>query len=54
MSDDNALGLLAIDWALIAVALWMAIGLLGLPALRRFKFVATVLFPLGGLESEPL
>ncbi len=48
MSDDNALGLLAIDWALIAVALWMAIGLLGLPALRRFKFVATVLFPLGG------
>ena len=48
MNDDSALGLLAIDWALIAVALWLCLGIAGLAALRRFKFVARVLFPLGG------
>ena len=48
VSNQSALGLLPIDWALIAVALWLAVGLLGLPALRRFRLVAWGLFPLGG------
>ncbi|CAG4884521.1 Hydrogenase-4 component B / Formate hydrogenlyase subunit 3 [Georgfuchsia toluolica] len=48
MINQSALGLLPLDWALVAVALWLAIGLLGLPALRRFRLVAWGLFPLGG------
>ena len=40
---------LAIDVALLVIALWLAIGVAGVVALRRFAFVARVLFPLGGL-----
>ncbi len=42
---------LHLDWALLAVAAWVAIGVAGVLALRRFEFVAGVLFPLGGLVA---
>jgi hydrogenase-4 component B len=42
-------GLLRLDWMLLVVAGWLAIGLVGVAALRRFTFVAHVLFPLGGV-----
>ena len=38
---------LHIDWVLVVVVAWLLIGVLGVLALRRFKFVATVLFPVG-------
>ncbi|HET8746432.1 MAG TPA: hydrogenase 4 subunit B [Ramlibacter sp.] len=37
-----------LDWMLLLVAGWLLIGLVGVVALRRFHFVAHVLFPLGG------
>jgi formate hydrogenlyase subunit 3/multisubunit Na+/H+ antiporter MnhD subunit len=40
---------LLIDGALIVVIGWLAVGIAGLFALRRFTFVAQVLFPVGGL-----
>jgi len=40
-----------LDWVLLVVVAWLVIGVLGVFALRRFKFVAIVLFPLGGLFS---
>lgn len=39
---------LAIDWLLVAVMAWVAIGAAGVLALHRLAFVAQVLFPLGG------
>lgn len=40
---------LAIDWMLVAVVAWVAIGAVGVAALHRLAFVAHVLFPLGGM-----
>jgi hydrogenase-4 component B len=40
---------LHLDWALLAVAAWLVIGVAGVLALHRFEFVAGVLFPAGGL-----
>ena len=39
---------LVIDWVLIALGAWLAVGALGVVALRRFRFVARILFPIGG------
>jgi formate hydrogenlyase subunit 3/multisubunit Na+/H+ antiporter MnhD subunit len=39
---------LHIDWVLIVVAAWMLVGLAGVFALRRFRFVSRILFPAGG------
>jgi formate hydrogenlyase subunit 3/multisubunit Na+/H+ antiporter MnhD subunit len=36
-----------LDWVLVVVAGWLLIGLTGVLALRRFRFVAIVLFPMG-------
>ena len=42
-------GWLRLDWMLVAVVGgWLAIGLAGVAALRRFTFVSHVLFPAGG------
>jgi formate hydrogenlyase subunit 3/multisubunit Na+/H+ antiporter MnhD subunit len=38
-----------LDWVLVVVAGWLLIGMAGVLALRRFRFVAIVLFPLGAL-----
>ena len=40
-----------LDWVLVVVVAWLLIGVLGVFALRRFRFVAVVLFPLGGALS---
>ncbi|MBS1160133.1 MAG: formate hydrogenlyase [Proteobacteria bacterium] len=40
---------LSIDYVLLVIALWLGIGVAGVFALRRFRFVARVLFPLGGV-----
>ena len=40
-----------LDWVLVVVAAWLLIGLLGVVALRRFRFVAVVLFPAGAVFS---
>jgi len=40
-----------LDWVLVVVIAWLLIGLLGVFALRRFSFVATVLFPISALFS---
>ncbi|MCK9379856.1 MAG: hydrogenase 4 subunit B [Sulfuritalea sp.] len=45
MSTD----LIHLDWILLLIAAWLGIGAFGILALRRFRFVAHVLFPLGGL-----
>jgi hydrogenase-4 component B len=37
-----------LDWMLVVVAAWLAIGLAGVVALRRFTLVSRVLFPAGG------
>ena len=39
---------LVIDWVLIVLGAWLAVGVTGVAALRRFRFVARVLFPIGG------
>ena len=36
-----------LDWVLVVVVGWLLIGMAGVMALRRFRFVAIVLFPLG-------
>ena len=36
-----------LDWVLVVVVGWLLIGVVGVLALRRFRFVAIVLFPLG-------
>jgi len=40
-----------LDWVLIVVTAWLLIGVVGIAALRRFRFVAVVLFPLGAIFS---
>ena len=40
---------LHLDWVLVVVAAWLLVGTLGVFALRRLRFVARVLFPVGGL-----
>ncbi len=40
-----------LDWVLVVVVAWLLIGFAGLFALRRFRFVAIVLFPLSALFS---
>jgi formate hydrogenlyase subunit 3/multisubunit Na+/H+ antiporter MnhD subunit len=40
-----------LDWVLVVVVAWLAIGVLGVFTLRRFRFVAVVLFPIGGAFS---
>ncbi len=40
-----------LDWVLLVVLSWLLIGLLGVLRLRRLRFVAVVLFPLGGAFS---
>ena len=40
-----------LDWVLLVVSAWLLIGLLGVVALRRFRFVAIVLFPAGAVFS---
>ena len=42
---------LHLDWVLVAVVGWLIIGVMGVVALRRFRFVAIVLFPAGALFS---
>jgi formate hydrogenlyase subunit 3/multisubunit Na+/H+ antiporter MnhD subunit len=42
---------LHLDWVLVVVLVWLLIGAAGVMALRRFRFVATVLFPLGAFFS---
>ncbi|MDD2741386.1 MAG: hydrogenase 4 subunit B [Rhodocyclaceae bacterium] len=39
---------LTIDWILLVIVVWLLIGVAGIVALRRFRFVARVLFPIGG------
>ena len=39
---------LVIDWVLIVLGAWLAVGIAGIAALRRFRFVARILFPIGG------
>ncbi|HEX6361789.1 MAG TPA: hydrogenase 4 subunit B [Albitalea sp.] len=46
LPDLHAWGWL--DAALLVIAAWIAIGVIGVLALRRFGFVSHVLFPLGG------
>ncbi|PKO61257.1 MAG: hydrogenase 4 subunit B [Betaproteobacteria bacterium HGW-Betaproteobacteria-18] len=40
-----------LDWVLVVVVAWLLIGVLGVVALRRFRLVAIVLFPIGALFS---
>ena len=40
-----------LDWVLVVVVAWLLIGVLGVLALRRLKFVAIVLFPVGACFS---
>jgi hydrogenase-4 component B len=37
-----------LDWVMVVVAAWLAVGAAGVFALRRFRFVSRVLFPAGG------
>lgn len=45
---------LHLDWVLVVVVAWLLIGVAGVAALRRFRFVAVVLFPVGALFSVVL
>jgi formate hydrogenlyase subunit 3/multisubunit Na+/H+ antiporter MnhD subunit len=40
-----------LDWVLVVVVAWLLIGVLGVLALRRFRLVAIVLFPIGACFS---
>jgi hydrogenase-4 component B len=40
---------LVLDGVLVVLAAWLLVGVTGIAALRRFRFVARVLFPIGGL-----
>jgi len=42
---------LHLDWVLVVVCAWLLIGCAGVVALRRFRLVATVLFPAGAFFS---
>lgn len=39
---------LLLDWVLLVMAGWLVVGVAGVIALRRFRFVSHVLFPIGG------
>jgi hydrogenase-4 component B len=43
-----------LDWVLALVVCWLLIGVAGVFTLRRFRFVATILFPAGGLVALAL
>jgi formate hydrogenlyase subunit 3/multisubunit Na+/H+ antiporter MnhD subunit len=43
-----------LDWVLALVTCWLLIGVAGVFSLRRFRFVATILFPAGGLVALAL
>ena len=43
-----------LDWALIVIATWLLVGLAGVFALNRFRFVSRILFPAGGLAGAAL
>jgi len=43
-----------LDWVLVVVLGWLLIGAAGVAALRRFRFVAVVLFPMGAMLSVGL
>jgi formate hydrogenlyase subunit 3/multisubunit Na+/H+ antiporter MnhD subunit len=43
-----------LDWVLLVVVVWLLIGLAGIVALRRFRVVSVLLFPLGALASVGL
>ena len=45
---------LHLDWILLVLALWLAVGAAGVAALRRFVLVSHLLFPLGGLAGLAL
>ncbi len=45
---------LHLDWVLVVVVAWLLVGVAGVAALRRFRFVAVVLFPVGALFSVVL
>ncbi len=40
-----------LDWVLLVVSLWLLIGVIGVFALRQFRFVAVILFPASALFS---
>jgi len=40
---------MALDGAMLVIALWLLVGIAGVLALRRFRLVSRVLFPLGGV-----
>src|SRR5665647_1349230 len=40
-----------LDWVLVVVVAWLLTGMSGVFALKRFRLVATVLFPASGLFS---
>jgi hydrogenase-4 component B len=46
--------MIQLDWVLVVVAAWLLVGLLGVFALRRFRFVSRVLFPAGGAAALAL
>jgi hydrogenase-4 component B len=50
----NGAPLLAIDGILVVVAAWLAIGVAGIAALRNFRIVARILFPLSAALSVAL
>ena len=43
-----------LDWVLLVVVVWLLIGLAGIVALRRFRVVSVLLFPLGAVASVGL
>ena len=51
---EVARALISIDWAMLIVAAWLAIGFIGIAALRNFRVVANVLFPLSATLSIAL
>ena len=51
---EVARALISIDWAMLIVAAWLVIGLAGIPALRNFRVVANLLFPLSAALSIAL
>ena len=45
----NLAGMLSIDWLLLLVAGWLAIGIAALAAPKSFHYISRVLYPLGAL-----
>jgi hydrogenase-4 component B len=43
-----------LDWVLLVVVIWLLIGVAGIAALRRFRIVSVLLFPLGAVASVGL